>query len=102
MKKLISMLLSAAIALLASISAFAVETPTNEVSIKIVHTNDIHARVEENAKSGIIGMPKLKSIIDNYTSDADMDLVLDSGDLFHGQSIATLVKGESIAELVRA
>lgn len=102
MKKLISMLLSAAIALSASISAFAVETPTNEVSIKIVHTNDIHARVEENAKSGIIGMPKLKSIIDDYTSDADMDLVLDSGDLYHGQSIATLVKGESIAELVRA
>ena len=28
-----------------------------------------------------------------------MSLVLDSGDLFHGQSIATLVKGESIAKL---
>ena len=31
-----------------------------------------------------------------------MDLVLDSGDMFHGQSIATLVQGESIAQLVKA
>lgn len=102
MKKLVSVLLSAAMLLSASIPAFAVEAPTTDFSIKIVHTNDIHARVEENAKSGIIGVPKLKSIIDDYTSDADMDLVLDSGDLYHGQSIATLVKGESIAELVKA
>ncbi|MGN0365059.1 MAG: metallophosphoesterase, partial [Suilimivivens sp.] len=70
--------------------------------VKIVHTNDIHARVEENESSGIIGLPKLKSIIDSYAEGADMDLVIDSGDMFHGQSIATLVQGESIAKLVKA
>ena len=70
--------------------------------VKIVHTNDIHARVEENESSGIIGLPKLKSIIDSYAESADMDLVLDSGDMFHGQSIATLVQGKSIAKLVKA
>lgn len=102
MKKLISVLLSAVILMSFSVSAFAADTPNTDFLIKIVHTNDIHARVEEDAKSGIIGVPKLKSIIDDFTSDADMDLVLDSGDLFHGQSIATLVKGESIAELVKA
>ena len=73
-----------------------------EFQIRIVHTNDIHARVQENADSGIIGVEKLGSIIDSYTAGADMDLVLDSGDLFHGQPIATLVKGESIAQLAKA
>lgn len=72
-----------------------------DIAIKIVHTNDIHARVQENAKSGIIGVERLKTAIDNYTADADMDLVLDSGDLFHGQAIATLVDGESVADLVK-
>lgn len=73
-----------------------------EFQIKIVHTNDIHARVQENAKSAIIGMEKLGGIIDSYTAGADMDLVLDSGDLFHGQPIATLVQGESVAQLAKA
>lgn len=75
---------------------------TTEFCIRIVHTNDIHARVEENAKSKIIGMPKLKTLIDTYTKGADMDLVLDSGDLFHGQPVATLVQGASVAKLLKA
>lgn len=83
------------------ISVFAAEG-TTDFCVKIVHTNDIHARVEENAGSGMIGMSKFKTLIDQYTEGADMDLVLDSGDLFHGQSIATLVQGESVASLVKA
>ncbi|MGN0499482.1 MAG: 5'-nucleotidase C-terminal domain-containing protein [Acutalibacteraceae bacterium] len=102
MKKITSVLLGAALAVSTTVCAFAAESTTTDFCIKIVHTNDIHARVEENAKSGIIGMPKLKSLIDSFTDASDMELVLDSGDLFHGQSIATLVKGESIAELVKA
>lgn len=70
--------------------------------IRIVHTNDIHARVEEVADDGILGMARLGGVIDSYTEGADLDLVLDSGDLFHGQPIATLVQGESVAELIRA
>ena len=34
-----------------------------EFQIKIVHTNDIHARVQENAKSGIIGMEKRSGVL---------------------------------------
>lgn len=102
MKKITSVLLGAVLAVSTTVCAFATESTTTDFCIKIVHTNDIHSRVEENAKSGIIGMPKLKSLIDSFTDASDMELVLDSGDLFHGQSIATLVKGESIAELVKA
>lgn len=103
LKKLTSVLLGATLAVSGTVCAFATDSDdTTDFCVKIVHTNDIHARVEENAKSSIIGMPKLKTLIDSFTESSDMDLVVDSGDLFHGQSIATLVQGESIAELVKA
>ncbi|MGN0490214.1 bifunctional metallophosphatase/5'-nucleotidase [Ruminococcus sp.] len=103
LKKLTSVLLGATLAVSGTVCVFATDSDgTTDFCVKIVHTNDIHARVEENAKSSIIGMPKLKTLIDSFTESSDMDLVIDSGDLFHGQSIATLVKGESIAELAKA
>ena len=83
MKKITSVLLGAVLAVSTTVCAFASESATTDFCVKIVHTNDIHARVEEYAKGGIIGMPKLKGLIDRFTADSDMDLVLDSGDLFH-------------------
>ncbi|MGN0405386.1 MAG: 5'-nucleotidase C-terminal domain-containing protein, partial [Bariatricus sp.] len=74
--------------------------PDEGLIIKIVHTNDIHARVTDS--SGGIGVERLKTIIDSWTSDAAMSSVIDSGDLFHGQPIATLSKGESIAKITKA
>ena len=73
-----------------------------DFQIRIVHTNDIHARVIENEKSSIIGVERLGDIIDKYTDGADIGLVLDSGDTLHGQSVATLVQGSSIAELMQS
>lgn len=74
---------------------------TTDFTIKIVHTNDIHARVVENADGKIIGMERLGKIIQDFRTGADISLALDSGDMFHGQSIATLVQGESIARLMK-
>lgn len=99
-KKAVSLII--ALSILLSLPVMAYSRSGGEFQIKIVHTNDIHARVQENAQSGIIGAEKLGSMIDSYTAGADIDLVLDSGDLFHGQPIATLVKGESIAQLAKA
>ena len=70
--------------------------------VKIVHTNDIHARVEEDDYNQVIGMDRLSGIAQAFTKGADGSLMLDSGDTFHGQSIATLVKGESVAKLMKA
>lgn len=97
----ISMSLLLLLGLIVPFSVNAENTDTS-IDIRIVHTNDIHARVEENSKSGIIGIERLGGIINSYTANADMDLVLDSGDTFHGQSIATVVQGESIARLLKA
>ena len=74
---------------------------STDFQIRIVHTNDIHARITENESGGIIGVERLGGIIDEYTDGADISLVADSGDMFHGQSIATLVQGESIARLMK-
>ena len=73
--------------------------PDDNIIIKIVHTNDIHARVTDSSEG--IGVERLKTIIDSWTSDAAMSTVIDSGDLFHGQPIATLSKGESIAKITK-
>ncbi len=70
--------------------------------VKIVHTNDIHARVEEDDYNQVIGMDRLSGIAQTFTEGADGSLMLDSGDTFHGQPIATLIKGESVAKLMKA
>lgn len=52
--------------------------------VKIVHTNDIHARVEEDDYNQVIGMDRLSGIAQTFTEGADGSLMLDSGDTFHG------------------
>lgn len=102
MKKFYSVLLSFILLLNICCSVAAAETGDTQYTIKIVHTNDVHARVTEDDYNKVIGMPKLKTLIDTHTQSGDLGLVLDSGDTFHGQSIATLVEGESVAKLLGA
>ena len=47
-------------------------------------------------------MDRLSKIAQTFTAGADGSLMLDSGDIFHGQPIATLVQGESVAKLMKA
>ena len=102
MKKFLAFLLVLAMTLsLVTVTALAAPSDGG-FEIRIVHTNDIHARLQEDSKSGIIGAARLKGMIDAHTAEGDMSLVLDSGDLFHGQSFATLVEGESVARLIAA
>lgn len=75
--------------------------------VKVIQTSDIHAYLEEltDEETGVttnLGMPKLKSLIDDKTDGYDLSLVLDSGDAFHGQSIATMADGETAARLMGA
>lgn len=70
----------------------------DDVTITIAHTNDIHARNSWDEYNRTIGFPKMKTILDRM----DADLVVDAGDLFHGQAFATVENGESIAQVVNA
>lgn len=67
--------------------------------ITILHTNDTHARVMEGQYDGM-GFAKLTTLFKQYKAQNPNTLVLDAGDTFHGQTIATLVEGESIAKLM--
>ena len=49
--------------LLLPTAALADDSTSRDFDVKIVHTNDIHARVEENADSGIIGAARLAGVI---------------------------------------
>jgi len=70
---------------------------TGTVMLTIVHTNDTHARIKEGDG---IGFAKIASIIGQIREENPNTLVFDAGDTFHGQTIATLNKGESIARLM--
>lgn len=68
------------------------------VSLTIVHTNDTHSRVLSS--SGEIGFAKIATKIKEIRNAQENVLVLDAGDTFHGQTISTLVKGESIVKVM--
>ncbi|URN83346.1 bifunctional metallophosphatase/5'-nucleotidase [Acetobacterium wieringae] len=68
------------------------------ITLKIIHTNDTHSRYSYSVKNNTIGYAKLKTIINQEKPD----LVVDAGDIFHGQSFATIETGGSIAELMAA
>ena len=68
------------------------------ITLRIVHTNDIHSRYTYSTQNNTLGFAKLKTIINQKSPD----LVVDAGDIFHGQSFATIETGGSIAELMAA
>jgi 5'-nucleotidase len=77
---------------------FAVDT--GKVEITIFHTNDTHARVESSAT--VVGFAKIATLVNQEKAVNPNVLVLDAGDAVHGQTIATLVKGESIVNIFNA
>ncbi|MFW6273759.1 MAG: bifunctional metallophosphatase/5'-nucleotidase [Halanaerobium sp.] len=70
-----------------------------EVDLRIYHINDVHSRVEEGSYSGM-GYAKISTLIDQGRKEKDNVLFLDAGDSFHGQIIANINEGESIAYLL--
>jgi len=73
-------------------------TPAATV-IQLVHVNDVHARVFEDANAGM-GYAKMAALVDRLRSANPNTLLLDAGDTFHGQTFATLVRGESIVRIM--
>lgn len=82
-----------------------IETPavpaSESVKITIVHTNDIHSRVLEGDYDGM-GYDKVATIVNNEKAMNPNTIVMEAGDAFHGQTIATLNEGESIVKIMNA
>jgi len=70
-----------------------------KVDLVILHTNDTHSRLEEGSYAGM-GFAKISTLVENFRSESENVLVLDAGDTFHGQTIANLVRGESVVKIM--
>ena len=65
-------------------------------NLHFMHINDIHGYYKDDSYNKAIGFSALKELKDQQKPH----LLLDAGDAFHGQSFATVAKGESIARLM--
>jgi 5'-nucleotidase/UDP-sugar diphosphatase len=83
-----------------SVSVYELTATSLANKLQIVHFNDIHSRVEESSTS--IGYAKISTIIKELKAANPNTLVIDGGDTFHGQTIANLVEGESIVDIMNA
>jgi 5'-nucleotidase len=76
--------------------AFA-DTPETAGPIVILHTNDVHSKVD-----GSLGYASVKGWKDYFEGVDSEVLVFDAGDALHGYPIANLNRGESIVEIMNA
>jgi 2',3'-cyclic-nucleotide 2'-phosphodiesterase (5'-nucleotidase family) len=66
--------------------------------IKIIHTNDIHGRVEADSNTGV-GMSQFASIIKEIR-ESSSTLLLDAGDTIHGLPVVSISKGSAMIEIM--
>ncbi|MDT0121306.1 5'-nucleotidase C-terminal domain-containing protein [Paenibacillus sp. RRE4] len=99
-KNVVSLLLTVCL-LFGSVGIAAAATdsaPGTGKHITILHTNDMHARAVE--QSPAMGFAKVAGIVDKYRNENPNTLLLDAGDAVHGTTFATLVRGESIVQVM--
>ena len=64
------------------------------LDLTIVHTNDIHGRVEYDKDNKVTGYAKMQTYIKDLKAKNKNVLLMDAGDALHGQPIVTLSQGE--------
>ena len=76
------------------------EAAEGDISEKLIilHTNDMHGRIEEDRENDVMGMAYLKTIIDDFRENYDNVMLLDAGDTFHGTSVANTLDGRPVME----
>lgn len=90
MKKIISTFLVGLI----SLSTFSIPTYANEITVTIIHTNDIHGRFVET--DNVIGIDRIAAIY-NATENS---ILVDAGDTFHGLPFVNFTQGINAVELM--
>ncbi|MDD4842614.1 MAG: 5'-nucleotidase C-terminal domain-containing protein, partial [Sphaerochaetaceae bacterium] len=63
----------------------------------IVHTNDVHGRIEEGDG---VGYAKLATLVKMGRSVTNKNLLLDAGDVTHGTTLTNLFNGETVGVLL--
>ncbi|NQI70371.1 LPXTG cell wall anchor domain-containing protein [Streptococcus suis] len=79
----------------------AVTSQTSEtVEAVIIHTNDVHGRILEDTRSGVIGDAKAAAVIEEERAKVENTIVVDAGDAFQGLPISNSTKGEDRANIM--
>ncbi|MGQ7462513.1 cell surface ecto-5'-nucleotidase Nt5e [Streptococcus suis] len=78
------------------------ETIQTEETVEavIIHTNDVHGRILEDERSGVIGDAKAAAVIDEERAKVENTIVVDAGDAFQGLPISNSTKGEDRANIM--
>ncbi len=94
---------------LLGVSSFPFESfaATKPVKLTILHTNDMHSRIDPFPKDdekygGMGGMAKRATVIDKIREDVEHVLLLDAGDIFQGTPYFNLYGGELEFKLMSA
>lgn len=99
-KRMFTLALAASLAFShAALANEAAQTTEKVTKITLLHTNDSHSRVFEGQYDGM-GFAKLSTLVKQQEEKNANTLLLDAGDTFHGQTFATLTRGESIAKVL--
>ncbi|HFU4460197.1 TPA: cell surface ecto-5'-nucleotidase Nt5e [Streptococcus suis] len=75
-------------------------TTTDNVEAVIIHTNDVHGRILEDTRSGVIGDAKAAAVIEEERAKVENTIVVDAGDAFQGLPISNSTKGEDRANIM--
>ncbi|MBO5197945.1 MAG: 5'-nucleotidase C-terminal domain-containing protein [Lachnospiraceae bacterium] len=73
-----------------------------EGKIVILHTNDTHARVQEDTENGQMGYAAVGALKKACEEAGAEVILLDAGDTLHGLPFATVSQGESIVRVMNA
>ena len=73
---------------------------STSTQITIIHTNDTHSRVATDERNGSLGFEKIATLVKQAKAENPNTIVLDAGDTLHGQTFATISRGQSIVDLM--
>ncbi|WP_240733008.1 bifunctional UDP-sugar hydrolase/5'-nucleotidase [Jeotgalibacillus sp. S-D1] len=68
----------------------------------IIHTNDLHGRIQHNAELGELGLAKVGTIVDTVKEKNPNALLFDMGDTLHGTAVVNNFQGLPAIEALNA
>lgn len=97
-RKILALLL-AVVMIVALISVVPSGVNAEELSgqVVIIHTNDIHSRIDEN-----MGYARVATLVKQYEAKGATVLVIDAGDALHGFPVANITNGNNIVDIMNA
>lgn len=95
MKKTLSLLLAAVMALSLTTASFAAEATVQKGDIVVLYTNDVHCGVDDNI--GYAGLAAYKA---DMLAITDYVTLADAGDAIQGAALGTLSKGQYLVDIM--